>query len=100
MCSVSDVSENTAGNRCMVAWMMLAVIHNAASPSTIFLFIDMTRGAIPVIRMPGMIIHRLFKSVPLWVFKVKVLTENEVILLIDAWVYIPCEQSPIKAVYK
>jgi hypothetical protein len=34
------------------------------------------------------------------VFKVKVLTENEVILLIDAWVYISCEQSPIKAVYK
>jgi hypothetical protein len=34
------------------------------------------------------------------VFRVKVLTENEVILLIDAWVYIPCEQSPIKAVYK
>jgi hypothetical protein len=26
--------------------------------------------------------------------------ENQVILLIDAWVYIPCEQSPIKAVYK
>jgi hypothetical protein len=50
----------------MVAWMMLAVIHNAASPSTIFLFIDMTCGAIPVIRMPGMIIHRLFKSVPSW----------------------------------
>jgi hypothetical protein len=32
-------------------------------------------------------------------FKVKVLRENEVILLIDFWVYIPCEQSPFKAVY-
>jgi hypothetical protein len=34
------------------------------------------------------------------VFREEVLTENEVILLIDAWVYIPCEQSPLKAVYK
>jgi hypothetical protein len=33
------------------------------------------------------------------VFKVKVLRKNEVILLIDFWVYIPCEQSPFKAVY-
>jgi hypothetical protein len=36
----------------MVAWMMLAVIDNAVSSATVFLFIDMTCGAIPVIRMP------------------------------------------------
>jgi hypothetical protein len=29
-------------------------------------------------------------------FKVKVLRENEVILLIDIWVYIPSEQLPLR----
>jgi hypothetical protein len=48
-----------------IAWMMLAVIDNNAvlSSTAIFLFIDMTCGAIPVIRRPDMIIHRLFNSV-------------------------------------
>jgi hypothetical protein len=30
------------------------------------------------------------------VFKVKVLRENKVILLIDVWVYIPSEQLPLR----
>jgi hypothetical protein len=34
------------------------------------------------------------------VFKVKVLRKNEVILLIDVWVYISCETVDFEAVYK